>query len=190
MAYAASQNSLFDRMVRAARLDRTLYDEVDADESATTQALAVVAIASVLNAVGAAIGAALYHSSGRAVVGALIAALIGWVIWSLVVWLVGTRLMDGRATYGRMLRSLGFAYAPEALGFFQFIPLLGGLISLIASLLVLVAGFIAVREALDFTNGKTLVTVIVGWVALVVVFGVIAALLGGALFAVSRVGAV
>jgi predicted amidophosphoribosyltransferase len=49
-------SNLFDRMIRAARLDASLYEEVERDETATTQALIVVIISSFCAGIGTAIG--------------------------------------------------------------------------------------------------------------------------------------
>jgi hypothetical protein len=44
-----------------------------------------------------------------------------------------------------------------------------------------VSGFIATRQALDIDNGKTVITIVIGVCALLVVFGVLFALLAGVL---------
>lgn len=62
------------------------------------------------------------------------------------------------------------------LGFFGFIPCLGGLIVLIGAIWSLVAGVVAIRQALDFDTGKAILTGIVGWVVIVVIYVVLAIL--------------
>ena len=47
MAMATTQPSLVNRMMRAARLDSALYEEVEADTTATSQALTVVVLVAV-----------------------------------------------------------------------------------------------------------------------------------------------
>src|SRR5690348_15870970 len=54
--------SLTDRMMRAARLDVILYNEVEADLNATSQALTVVVITAIAAGIGTALGAALAGS--------------------------------------------------------------------------------------------------------------------------------
>ena len=51
-----------------------------------------------------------------------------------------------------MLRTIGFAYTPNILGIFAFIPCLGRLISLVRAVWALAARVIAVRQALDFDD--------------------------------------
>jgi hypothetical protein len=92
-------------------------------------------------------------------------------------YFVGTRLFKGRATYGELLRTLGFAYSPGVLLILRFIPFLGGLIAIAVGIWRIVAGFIAIRQALDLDTGNTIATIVVGILAYVVALAVIGALL-------------
>ncbi len=193
MAELASSTSIVDRMVRAARLDMQLYEEVEHDLNATNQALLVVVIVSVATAIGQAVGASMAGPAARGVVGPIIggilSALIGWAVWSYVVYYVGTRFFGGTATYGEVLRTLGFAETPNILLIFSFIPVLGGLIALVAFVWRIVAGFIATRQALDIDNMKTFWTILIGIVALAIVVSVVLIIVGvifGAGIAVGR----
>jgi hypothetical protein len=176
MGQLVTRPSLTDRMIRAARLEAGLYNEVEADTSATSQALTVVVVAAVAGGIGAAIGAALGgRPSGVAggLVGGVLTELLGWAVWSYVMYFVGTRVFHGTASYGELLRTLGFAYSPGVLLIFRFIPLLGGLVVLAVGIWRIVAGFIAVREALDLDTGNTLATIVVGIIAYIVVFAIV-----------------
>ena len=172
---STSSASFVNRMIRAAKLEVPLYEEVEADLTATNQALMVVVLVAVASGIGQA-------SSGRNVIAGilfgLVTALIGWAVWSYVMYFVGTRFMGGTATYGELLRTLGFAESPGVLFIFGIIPGLGGLIRAIAGIWVLVTSFIAIRQALDIDNGKTAVTIVIGIVALLVVYTIIGIIFG------------
>src|ERR1051326_4598936 len=87
MSQLGTRPSLTDRMVRAARLDVALYNEVEADVTATSQALTVVIITAIASGLGAAIGAAIAGRPGAAVgglIGGIVLELIGWAVWSYV----------------------------------------------------------------------------------------------------------
>ena len=151
--------SLVDRMKGAAFLNLATYEDVEHDESATGQAAAVVAMVAVAQAIGA---------SGLGPVralGAAAAALVGWLVWAGVTYLVGDKLLGGTATWGEMLRTLGFAQAPGVLAVFGIIPILGWPITVLVPFWILATAFIATRQALDFGNGKTFLTIVIGWVA-------------------------
>src|SRR5947207_2059316 len=180
MSQLIAKPNLTDRMLRAARLDVSLYNEVEADLHATSQALTVVVLAAVASGIGAALALAL---AGRptgaiaALVGGVIAELIGWAVWSYVMYFVGTRLFHGTASYGELLRTLGFAYVPGVLLILRFIPVLGGLIALVVGIWRIITGFIAVREALDVTSGKAVGTIVIGIIGYVIVVAIVGLIL-------------
>ena len=179
---ARSSTSIVDRMLRAARLEAPLYEEVEADVTATSQALTVVVIVALASGIGQAIAVSMAGQAARGgvgpVVGGIIGALLGWAVWSYVVYFVGTRFMGGTATYGELLRTLGFAETPSILLIFSFIPVLGGIVAFVAFIWRVVAGFIATRQALDIDNSKTVVTILLGIVALVIAVAVVGIVVG------------
>src|SRR5437879_13656008 len=99
MAYAATSSSMTNRMIRAAKLEVPLYEEVEAEITATNQALLVVVLGAVASGIGALLGGVVGGSSAGGLVGLLIvgilSALIGGGVWSYVVCFVGTRYVGG-----------------------------------------------------------------------------------------------
>ena len=181
--------SLVQRMIRAARLDAGVYEELEADRSATSQAATAVGIVAVCNGVGAALAAQfIARPEGvpgpnpiLALVGGVVGALLGWLIWSYVTYFVGTRFFGGTATPGELLRTIGFAQSPGVLNLLSFIPVVGGIIALVTGIWALVAGIVAVRQALDFDTGKAILTTVIGWIFLVIVIVLVSVLIGGAI---------
>src|SRR5579859_6201481 len=168
--------SIVNRMLRAARLEVPLYEEVEADLTATNQALLVVVLVAVANGIGAGIAGA---GSGRlvgALVGGVLTGLIGWAVWSYVVYFVGTRFFGGTATYGELLRTLGFAESPGVLYILGVIPVVGGIVAIVAFIWTLVTSFIATRQALDVDNTKTVFTILIAFVAFAIVYAILGAL--------------
>lgn len=174
------RRSLVERMIGAATLQIDVYEEVEHDTTATPQAAGVVAIVAVASGIGS-----LGDGVGALFAG-LIAAFLGWLAWSAVTYFIGTRLFEGTATWGELLRTLGFAQAPGVLNIAGVIPILGALVNLVVAIWLLVCGIVAIRQALDFDTGKALITAFLGWLALIVVgffmaliFGVPMAVLAG-----------
>ncbi|MDO8690902.1 MAG: Yip1 family protein [Dehalococcoidia bacterium] len=163
---------LWDRMIRAAKLDATLYDEVEKDPNATSQALLVVLIVAVLAGIGG------FRGGVMGFIGGLVFAIIGWAVWSLVMFWVGKTFFKGTATYPELLRCVGFANTPNALGLLVFVPGVGPLIAGIGSLWALVAMIIAVREALDVSTVNAVITAIIGAVIYMVIIGILGSILG------------
>ena len=175
---------LIDRMIRAAKLDVSLYEEVEKDVKAMDQAILVVIIASICAGIGMAIQGQMGGVSGLVfglVIG-VITALVGWFIWSFITYFIGTRVFKGpktSATYGELLRPIGFSATPGVIRIFSFIPILGGVITFVAMIWSLVAMVVAVRQALDFSTGRAIATCIVGFIVLVVISAVVAMLSAG-----------
>ncbi len=169
---------MISKMIRAAMLDVNLYEEVEADASLTTEAILVVVIVSLISGIGGMIGKIVLGRGNpiTGLVGSILMALIGYFVWAFVVYIVGTSLFHGTADYGEVLRTIGYAYSPNVLGFFVFIPCLGWLVALAGAIWALVAGVIAVRQALDFDTTNAILTVLIGWVVMMIVV----VLIGGA----------
>lgn len=168
---------MFQRMMRAARLDVAFYEMVEADASYTKEAFWVVLLVSAVSG----LGASLAYGGVGGFFSSLFAGLIGWIVWAAVTLWIGTTITKGPETssdMGEMLRVLGYSYTPQLLGFFVFIPILGALLAFIGAIWQLVAGIVAIRQALDFTTTRAVITVVLAWIALVIVNLVIALLFG------------
>jgi len=154
--------SLKDRMVGAALLKIQIYEEVEADTTATAQAAMVVIIAAIASAIGS------YSLGPSAALSHLVMALLGWLIWAGVTYLIGVHVFSGTATWGELLRTLGFAHAPAVLYVLGILPIIGSLIVYAVMIWVLICGIIAIRQALDFSTGKAVLTALLGWLLLII----------------------
>jgi len=102
-----------DRMVRAAKLDVNLYEEVEADKGAMSQAMGVV----VLSSVAAGIGSMGTIGTKGVVIGA-ITALIAWYVWAYITYFIGAKILpepQTKADHGELLRTIGFSSSPGLL---------------------------------------------------------------------------
>ena len=176
---------LVNRMIRAAMLDPRLYEEVEHDRSATSQAMQVVIIVALASGIGSAIWKLITLSPIDAVtglIGGILAAVLGWLVWAFVTYIIGDKVFGGTATYGEMLRTLGFAQSPNVLliftGILGGIPLFGGLLRFALLIWILLAGLIAIRQGLDVSTGKAILTAIIGWIIMAIVIAIIASVFG------------
>jgi len=156
-----AHRSIVDRMKGAALLDVATYEEVEHDNDATGQAAVVVVIVAVCAAIGA------VWRGGPSIIAGPISAVLGWLLWSAITYIIGDKLLGGTATWGELLRTIGFAQSPGVLMIFGIIPILGGFVRVVVAVWLLVAGIVAIRQALDFSTGKAVVTALLGWVAMV-----------------------
>jgi hypothetical protein len=170
--------SFTDRMIRAAKLDVNLYEEVEADKGAMGQAMGVV----ILSSVAAGIGTIGTTGIMGLVLGTIV-ALVGWFIWAFLTYYIGTRLLpepQTKADYGELLRTIGFSSSPGVLRVLGIIPMLGGLLTFIIGIWMLVAMVIAVRQALDYKSTWRAVGVcLIGWIVQIAIFALFFWLVGG-----------
>ena len=167
-----------DRMIRAAKLDVHLYEEVEADKGALGQAMGVVVLSSVASGVG------LGEAGGVAgMVAGTIAALAGWFIWAFLTYFIGTKLLpepQTRADFGELLRTIGFASAPGVIRVLGIIPAVAPIVFVVAGIWMLVAMVIAVRQALDYHSTFRAIGVCgLGWLVQVIILALVLTMVGG-----------
>ncbi len=167
-----------NRMIRAAKLDVHLYEEVEADKGALGQAMGVVILSSV------AAGLGLFRTGGfEGLVITTIAALFGWYLWAFLTYLIGTKLLpepQTHATHRELLRTIGFASSPGLIRVLAMIPSLAPFVLLVAGVWMLVAMVIAVRQALDYRSTLRAVGVcVIGWVVQGVIVAIVLNMFNG-----------
>ena len=147
-----------NRIIRACKLDVSLYEEVEADKSATLQAASVVVLQSIATGIGAiSIGASNFLM-------APILSLVSWYVWAYLIYFIGAKLFPEpttQADHGQLLRTIGFSSAPGLIRVFGFIPDLISITFIAAGIWMLVAMVIAVRQALDYQSTWRAVGVVV-----------------------------
>jgi hypothetical protein len=140
--------SLINRTFRAAKLDVHLYEEVEADRSAMRQAMLVVILSGIAAGVGSiSQGGALGVAMGT------VMGLAGWYIWAFIIYFIGTKFLPEPQTesnIGELLRTIGFASAPGLIRVFGVFPGVEKLVFPVATVWMLVAMVIAVKQALDY----------------------------------------
>jgi hypothetical protein len=136
--------TMIERVMRAVRLDPTLYQEVDGDDGLLTGVFS--------------------DTSGpiSGLIGGAVGGVIGLLIGAGILLLMG-KLFGGQADYMGLLRSIAYAYSPNVL---SWIPVFG----LVASIWALVCGVIAVRESHAVSTGAAVAIVLI---PAAVIFGLI-----------------
>ena len=167
-----------DRVVGAMKLDPNAFEDVERDTTAIGQSVGVIALAAVAAGIGN-----VYYGGLTGIVSGAFMSVIGFLVWSLIIWLVGTKVMPEPATkadYPETFRVLGFSAAPGLASVLTIIPILGWLLMLVIWLWQIAAMVIAVRQVLDYsTTGKAIIVVLIGFVInIIVTLVILAPLLG------------
>lgn len=160
--------SFGERVVGAMSLKASTFQEIEHDPSAMGQAVGVIVLAAVSLGLGN-----VFWGGITGIVTGIITSLIGYAVWAVVVWLVGTKVMPDAATktdFQETFRTIAFAAAPGVLGIVTIIPILGWLLLFAIYLWQMAAMVIAVREVLDYTETiKAVIVVVIGFVAYLIV---------------------
>lgn len=174
-AQSVATHSFVERMIGAARVDRATYEEVENDPNATMQAAIVVVIAAVLSAIG------LIFQGWEGAVAGLLTALIGWIVSSFFVYIVGTRIIPSSqvsADMGQVLRTLGFAQVPAFLLILSGIPILGIIVSLVVLVWGIITRIVAIQSALEASVGRAIGIAIIAAILQAIVLAIIYAIFG------------
>ncbi len=162
--YAAGKamSTFLRRVIGAAALRARTYEEVEADRTATLQAMAVVVLSS--------LAAGLGSPSGVSVAGVLVRAaiaLLSWTIWALITLEIGDHLLrepETKVDRGELLRTLGFATTPGLVRALGVVPGLYVPVCVGSWLWMLAALVVAVRQALDYAHtSRAILVCAVGW---------------------------
>lgn len=193
--------SFVNRVIGAAALRVSTYEEIEADKGATIPALVIVVLSSlavgfaqavdwfIAGAVttGAMSGAA---SAIVAFIGYTILAVVGWLMWVIITLIVGTKILpepETSSNMGELVRTVGFAQVPGIFRIFSAIPILGYLVTFVVWVWMLAAFVVAARQALDYkSTGRAIAVCAIGWV----INGVLVELIGRGIvaFVVALVG--
>lgn len=170
--------SFVDRMIRAAKLDVHLYEEVEADRRSMGQAMGVVLLSSLAGGIGF-----MQEAGLMGLVIGTVGSLLGWYVWAFMTYLIGTKLLpepQTHADHGELLRTIGFSSAPGLIRVFGIIPGLSGFVNLLAGVWMLVAMVIAVRQALDYQSTYRAIGVcLIGWIIQAVLLALLVTTMGG-----------
>ena len=171
-------SKLINRIIRASKLDVHLYEEVEADTGALGQAMGVV----VLSSIAAGIGSSTQAGFGGILMGA-IGALLGWVVWAYLTYFIGTKILPEPQTKAHpteLLRTIGFSSSPGLIRILGIIPGLMGIVFFVASIWMMVAMVIAVRQALDYKSTFRAIGVcVIGWIIQLIILALLLSIVGG-----------
>jgi hypothetical protein len=177
---------LTERIIGALTFRRGVYAEVEADKTFTVTAWIIVVIFAFLNQLGSYASQSLFDWLVSTGIGTL-TAIAGFAIAAAAINWVGRGIFNAEVKFNELVRTMGLASVWTAVGvlgiiaaFSDALSCILGPVIVISWIALVVAWFVAVHEALDLTWGKTIVTVIIGfipWAIIMALTGVVLSLL-------------
>lgn len=165
-----SLNRIVQRAKDILTFNTRTYEEIVRDPNATTEAAIVVATVAIASGLGR-----LFAGPG-ALIGAVLAMLLGWVVAAAVIYFVGTRITGEATTTSsveRVMRIVGYASAPFVFSIFSGLWLIGWLFATVIFFWFLGTMVLAIRAALDISLSRAIVTGLIAWIATLIVNGIL-----------------
>jgi len=167
-------------MLTAARFNRETYLELKGDKTATGQAVAAAFVACLSYSIGHAflVEPLALDSILIGILAQLIISLGILLGWSITVFLIGTKLFKGKATFWEMARPFFFATSPFTLFILvglpihyvvDYVDLVDGLIVAVGAVWGVLTGLAALKSAMGFDYNRAMLTYIVGWLSIIAI---------------------
>lgn len=168
------------RALRALRLERQVFSEVANDPYATGPALLLLFFVSFVSALVGTLGAGSPETAVIQFIAYLGSALLAW-FFVIILALMGGRVLRSRSDFTRTMRALAYAQAPQVLVWLRVVPFVGALFATVGWLMVLLASWLALQEALHLRRITAALIPLIGLVVLIlsaVVFVIVLSGLG------------
>lgn len=165
-----SLNRIVQRAKDVLTFNTRTYEEIVRDPNSTAEAAIVVATVAIASGLGR-----LFAGPG-ALIGAVLAMLLGWVVAAAVIYFVGTRITGEATTTSsveRVMRIVGYASAPFIFSIFSGLWLIGWLFATVIFFWFLGTMVLAIRASLDISLSRAIVTGVIAWLATLIVNGLL-----------------
>jgi len=177
----ASFQNLGSWLLRLARLDLTVFDDVKDDVSATVPTLTVAVVASFLSGLGSWLwwtfqdfpkgGGDVFVKSF--LLGSILQVGV-WFLWVYVAAMILSRGLGVTADLNRLLRTMGLAFAPMSITVLMLVSFLTVPFGVIAIAATVALTYVAIQAATDAEPHQVMLANIVGFVIFAVVLGILA----------------
>jgi hypothetical protein len=154
--------TFISRMIDAAKLDSSLFEELINDPTTQGQSVWVVAIFAMATGFG------LFSRAGAlAVNSCLVTTFFAWYFWSFTLYFAGTYLFRDagkKADRKTVMRVMAFASAPGILRLLGVIPQTSVILFIVTSVWIIAASVMGIKMAFEIpTTGKVLLLCAGAW---------------------------
>ncbi|HEY8489965.1 MAG TPA: hypothetical protein VIO14_03135 [Dehalococcoidia bacterium] len=172
--------ALFNRVLRVAQLDTSVFEEVKNDAAGTIPSIIVAAVAVVVASLGGLLWWVVNdgNDTGEFLVRSVILgsafAVALWFAWVGVTYVLLTQIFKATADFQSLVRTMGLAAVPLVLMFLMFVPALDFSLALAAVGLWVTTTTLAVQASTSASPGQTLLATAAGFLVWAVVLGLLA----------------
>lgn len=173
-------NVVIQRVLRLARLDTSVFDEVRDDPKEMVPSLVVAAVACVLAGLGALLWWQVVPAGyepdsiflNTLILGSIF-LFVSVMLAGVVAWLVMAQLFGVQSDLQAVLRTVGYAAVPLGLSVLMFIPMIWPVFSLVALALTLVMLIYAIQSVTNGESRQVVIAATAGFAAMVLLAGLV-----------------
>ncbi len=173
-------NVVINRLVRLAKLDTTVFDEVRDDANELIPAIVITVVSALLAGLGALLFWSVVASGtpdrvfvNQVIFGSIFMAVM-YGVAVLVVYVVMVQMFKVQVELYALARTMGYASFPLAACILMFIPILWPVFAIVPLALLLVTTIYAVQSATSAESNQVVIASLIGFAVFVLVLGVIA----------------
>lgn len=173
-------NVVINRLVRLAKLDTTVFDEVRDDANELIPAIVITVVSALLAGLGALLFWSVVASGtpdsafvNQVILGSIFMAVM-YGVAALVVYVVMAQMFKVQVELQTLVRTMGYASFPLAACVLMFIPILWPVFAIVPLALLLVTTIYAVQSATSAESNQVVIASLIGFAVFVLVLGVIA----------------
>lgn len=181
-------NAVLDKVMRLARLDTTVFDEVKDDLNETVPAVVIVAIASLIAGIGVWLWLLVEAPSGvdvdfgNVLVNVLllgtIFSVVLWAAWVAVTYVVLVQVYKENVDFQTLLRPMGYAAIPLVIAIFMVISGIAIAVGVVAMGLWFVFAIYATQAASNASSDRVVVSTLAGFAVYSIVMAFLASQTG------------
>ncbi|MGE3073308.1 MAG: YIP1 family protein [Dehalococcoidia bacterium] len=173
-------NLILNKVLRLARLDTSVFDEVRDDVNELIPAMIVAGISALLAGLGATLFWEFNFDYGpdkvwlnTFILGGLFLAAL-YFVWVLIAYVILVQIYKASADLQSLIRTMGYAAVPLALSLFMFIPVLYPVFALVPIALLFVMSIYAVQAVTNADSTQVVIANTAGLSVMVLVLSIVA----------------
>ncbi len=130
-------------IIKSLKFDKSVYLEAKNNQGFLKFSLLIVLLVSLCTGIGT-----INLTNDSSVIRDLLSSIIGWLIWTSIIYVIGVKFMKNSSSFSQIARTLGLAYSPGVLNIFGIIQFISLPLLAITSIWTIVSFIFALKHAL------------------------------------------
>lgn len=133
-------------IIKSLKFDKQVYLDAKNSPGFLRSSLLIVLLVSFCTGIGT-----IYLTNDSSIFRDLLSSVIGWLIWTSIIFLIGVKIMKNSATFSQLARTLGLAYSPGVLNIFGLLHFISIPLLAITSVWTVISFIYALKHALEIS---------------------------------------